>query len=322
MFTLERENDSVFKLLGVKGFSPEKFDGITIDRQGRFVEMLSRDHKPCQIARNPDRRWMRLLPDLRLAVFEFATPVNVRGSTKGLIFTGPKISAEDYNEYDQDMMMFIANSAGIGLENARMFKQLQITYVSTLKSLISIIEAKDAYTRGHTERVASYANAVASRMNLGEDERRRIVFGALLHDIGKVGVLENILHKDGALDSDEWEHLQEHPVVGARIVEKMEFLTGVSEIVRHHHESWDGRGYPDGIKGEDIPLGARIVTVADSFDAMTTDRSYRRALSVDEAVSRLEAAAGIQFDPWVVKIFVSYVRGKGTDIILSDQPTD
>jgi HD-GYP domain-containing protein (c-di-GMP phosphodiesterase class II) len=148
------------------------------------------------------------------------------------------------------------------------------------------------------------------------------MFGALLHDIGKVGVLENVLHKDGALDTDEWEHLQKHPEVGARIVEKMEFLTGVSEIVRHHHETWDGRGYPDGIKGEQIPLGARIVTVADSFDAMTTNRSYRGALPIEEAIRRLEASAGTQFDPWIVKTFVSYIRSKGSDIILTDPPID
>lgn len=322
MFALERENSDTFTLLGVKGFSREKFAGIEVDHKGRFVELLERDQKSCQIARNPDRRWTRLLPDLRLAVFEFVTPITVRGKTKGLIFTGPKISGEDYNEYDRDMVMFIANSAGIGLENSRMFKQLQITYISTLKVLISIIEAKDAYTRGHTERVASYANAISARLKLPEEERRRIMFGAFLHDIGKVGVLENVLHKDGALDKDEWEHLQEHPVVGARIVEKMEFLTGVAEIVRHHHESWDGRGYPEGLKGEKIPLGARIITVADSFDAMTTDRSYRKAMSVDEAVRRLEAAAGTQFDPWIVKTFVSYIRSKGTDLVLADVDDD
>ncbi len=322
MFSLERENHKAFKLLGVKGFSRDKFEGIDIARAGRFVTLLERDLKSVKIARNPDQSWMRLLPDLRLAVFEYVTPVHVRGETKGLIFTGPKINSEEYSEYDQDMMMFIANSAGIGLENARMFKQLQITYVSTLKTLISIIEAKDPYTRGHTERVASYSIAIASRMELSEEHRRRIMFGALLHDIGKVGVLENVLHKTGSLDKDEWELLQEHPVVGSRIVEKMEFLVGVSGIVRHHHESWDGRGYPDGIKGEEIPLGARIVTVADSFDAMTTDRSYRKALSVDEAVSRLEDAAGTQFDPWIVKVFVKYIRRKGTELVLPDSAED
>ncbi|MDP3939946.1 MAG: response regulator [Deltaproteobacteria bacterium] len=318
MFALERENSRKFSLLGVKGFNREKFTGVDIERQGRFVSLLEVDQRPRKIARNPDRRWTRLLPDLRLAVFEYVTPIKVRGATKGLIFTGPKITSEEYNDYDLDMMMYVANSAGIGLENARMFKQLQITYVSTLRSLISIIEAKDTYTRGHTERVASYANAIAARLKLEEEHRRRVMFGALLHDIGKVGVLENVLHTKGKLDEDEWKLLQEHPVVGARVVEKMEFLSGVAEIVKHHHESWDGRGYPDGIKGEAIPLGARIITVADSFDAMTTDRSYRKALSVDEAARRLEGAAGTQFDPRIVRVFVNYVRSKGSEMIVTE----
>jgi len=317
MFALDRENDKTLKLLGVKGFNREKFDELSIDREGRFVSLLESDTQPRKIARNPDRRWTRLLPDLRLAVFEYVTPVRVRGATKGLIFTGPKISGEEYTQYDLDMMMFVGNSAGIGLENSRMFKQLQITYISTLKSLISIIEAKDPYTRGHTERVATYANAITARLKLSEEQRRRIMFGALLHDIGKVGVVENVLHKEGKLDENEWKLLQEHPAVGARVVEKMEFLSGVAEIVRHHHESWDGRGYPDGLKGERIPLGARIVTVADSFDAMTTDRSYRKALSMDEATRRLEASAGTQFDPWIVKVFVGYIRSKGSELVIS-----
>jgi putative nucleotidyltransferase with HDIG domain len=235
------------------------------------------------------------------------------------VFTGPKISGDEYSLYDKDMLTFIANSAGIGLENARLFKQLQVTYVSTLKTLISVIEAKDNYTRGHTERVASYAVAIADRLSLPEAVRRRVTFGALLHDIGKIGVMENILHKEGELDADEWETLKSHPEVGARIVDKMEFLTGTSDIVRHHHESWDGNGYPDALRGEDIPLGARIIAVADSFDAMTTNRSYRRALSIDEAVERLEAGAGTQFDPGIVRVFVRHIREKGLEMVLREE---
>jgi putative nucleotidyltransferase with HDIG domain len=322
MFTLANEQERNFRMLGVKGFNPERFEGVVIERRGRFVEMLEQVQKPVKITRSADRRWMRMLPDLRLAAFEYATPLIVRGNTKGLVFTGPKISVEEYSDHDKHLLTFVANSAGIGLENARMFKQLQLTYVSTLKTLISIIEAKDAYTRGHTERVASYSNAIAARLKLSEEKRRRIMFGALLHDIGKVGVIENVLHKSGKLDKDEWELLQEHPKVGARIVEKMEFLVGVAEIVRHHHESWDGRGYPDGLLGEDIPLGARIVAVADSFDAMTTDRSYRRALSMDEAIERLEAASGTQFDPWIVRTFVKFIRGKGTELVVAPATED
>jgi putative nucleotidyltransferase with HDIG domain len=319
MFSLEREIDRSFRLLGVKGFSDEKFQGIQIDRECEFARLLDQEQSPRKIARNPDRTWAKILPDLRLAVFEYVTPIQVKGENKGIVFTGPKLNGDDYSDYEKDMLMFIANSAGIGMENARLIKQLQVTYVSTLKTLISVIEAKDPYTRGHTERVAAYAVAIANKMNLPEPLRRRITFGALLHDIGKLGVVENILHKEGELNSDEWELLKSHPQIGARIVEKMEFLTGTSEIVNFHHESWDGNGYPDGLKGEEIPLGARIIAVADSFDAMTTDRSYRRALSIDEAVERLQSGAGTQFDPRVVRLFIRHIRQKGHDLVPTEQ---
>lgn len=320
IFSLEKENARVFTLLGVKGFAEEKFAGISIDRDCAFTQSLKDSEKPCKITRTPDRSWLRMLPDLRLAVFEYVTPIRVKGATKGLVFSGPKINAKDYTAYDLDVMMFIANSAGIGMENARLLKQLQQTYVSTLNSLISVIEAKDAYTKGHTERVAAYAVAIANRLRLSEEARRRITFGSLLHDIGKLGVMENVLHKEGKLDADEWELLKSHPEVGAQIVDKMEFLTGTAEIVKHHHESYDGRGYPDGLKGEEIPLGARIVTVADSFDAMTTNRSYRKALSSEQAIRRLQACAGTQFDPRVVRVFVDYLREKGHDMVLVGGP--
>jgi putative nucleotidyltransferase with HDIG domain len=315
LFSLERENDEHFTLLGVKGFSGKKFDGISIGRESEFTALLDEAHDPRRLARNPDRTWARVLPDLRLAVFEYVTPIKVREKIKGIIFTGPKLNGEDYTNYDKDMMTFIANSTGIGMENARLLKQLQVTYVSTLKTLISVMEAKDAYTKGHTERVASYAVAIAAKLMLPEPMRRRITFGALLHDIGKLGVMESILYKEGKLDTTEWDLLKSHPEIGASVVDKMEFLTGTSEIVKHHHESWDGTGYPDGLKGEEIPLGARIVAVADSFDAMTTNRSYRRALSIDEAIERMQSAAGTQFDPRIVRLFVHHIREKGYELV-------
>lgn len=314
-FSVKRENSKFFSLLGMKGFAEEKFEGLKIDRNCEFIKLLEGSEKPNKITRNPDQPWMRILPDLRLAVFEYATPILVKGQTKGLVLTGPKINAVEYTSYDFDMMMFIANSAGIGMENARLIKQLQLTYVTTLNSLISVIEAKDPYTKGHTERVAAYSVAIANKLRLTEDQCRRITFGALLHDIGKVGVLENVLHKEGKLDAKEWELLKSHPEVGAHIVEKMEFLTDTAEIVKYHHESWNGRGYPDGLTGDDIPLGARIVTVADSFDAMTTNRTYRSALSSEQAIQRLEAGAGTQFDPKIIKVFVRHIREKGYDLV-------
>jgi putative nucleotidyltransferase with HDIG domain len=314
LFALEHENDKEFSLLGVRGFDAKRFDGLALVRNSEFVTMLDKGERPQQVARNPDQKWVKKLPDLRLAVFEYASPIAFNGEIKGVVFTGPKLSGEAYSEYDIDIMMFIANSIALGMENSHLVTQLQTTYVSTLRSLISIIEAKDSYTKGHTERVASYAMALANRLSFDEETLRTILFGALLHDIGKMGVLDQIIQKPGPLTEAEWELMRAHPVVGAQIVEKMEFLTGTIDIVRHHHESWNGKGYPDGLRGENIPLLARIVTVADSFDAMTTDRPYRKALSLDEAVRRLEEASGVQFDAELVKVFVKYVREKGRDL--------
>ncbi len=311
LFGVERENATEFRLLGVRGFEARRFDGLVIPRTSAFAELLEEELHAQRIARNPDQRWIKRLPDLRLAIFEYATPIVIRGEMKGIVFTGPKLSGRDYTEYELDLITIIANSVGIGMENAHLLTQLQTTYVATLRSLISIIEAKDPYTKGHTERVASYSIALANRLRLDEDDLRRIMFAALMHDIGKMGVLDEIVNKPGALTEEEWELMRQHPVTGSELVEKMEFLNGTSDIVRHHHESWNGRGYPDGLRGDGIPLGARIVTVADSFDAMTTDRPYRKALSVDEAVRRLEKAAGIQFDPELVRVFVQYIREKG-----------
>ena len=206
------------------------------------------------------------------------------------------------------MLQFLCNSAGVGMENVRLFKDLQSTYLSTVKTLVSIIEAKDSYTKGHTERVADYAAAIAETMDLPREAQRLIAFGAILHDIGKLGVLEQVLNKEDKLNDEEWEILKAHPEVGATIIENMEFLTGTVALVRHHHESYDGLGYPDGLKGEEIPLGARIITVADSFDAMITDRPYRKALSWSKAVKTLKVKSGIQFDPVVVDNFIELIK--------------
>jgi putative nucleotidyltransferase with HDIG domain len=310
LFGLERENAAEFSLLGVKGFDAKRFAGMTIARSAPFATLLGQEQHAQQVARNADQRWIKCLPDLRLAVFEYATPIMVHGEMTGIVFTGPKLTGQDYSEYELDIITIIANSVGIGMQNAHLITQLQTTYVSTLRSLISIIEAKDPYTKGHTERVASYSVALANRVDLREDDLKRIMFAALMHDIGKMGVLDEIVNKPGALTEAEWELMRAHPVVGAGIVEKMDFLNGTADIVRYHHEAWNGKGYPDGLRGDDIPLGARIVTVADSFDAMTTDRPYRKALTVDQAIAQLEGGAGVQFDADLVKVFVKYIRDK------------
>jgi putative two-component system response regulator len=179
-------------------------------------------------------------------------------------------------------------------EQARRIEKL---YLSSVHSLVTALEAKDPHTRGHSDRVAEYAVAIAAGMDGIDEEALRI--GAQLHDIGKIGIGSGILRKSGSLDADEVQEVHLHPDIGVQILAPLLGPGQAMDVVRHHHERWDGSGYPDGLAGEAIPLVARIVAVADTFDAMTTKRPYRGALSAEQALREIEAEAGRQFDPAV-----------------------
>lgn len=241
--------------------------------------------------------------------FNYSFPLVVKSSLIGIIFVGSKVNNQDYTDEDLEMLKSICTSAATGLENARLYTELQSTYLSTIKVLVSTIEAKDAYTRGHTERVAEYAKLLAEEMNLPKKQKEVVCFGAALHDIGKLGVYENILNKPSSLTEKEWSIIRSHPEVGANIIKNMKFLEAACDLVRHHHERLDGKGYPDGLKGEEISLGARIVAVADSFDAMTSDRSYRKAYTFGEAVEQLKQQ-GDKFDSDIVSYMELLVKKK------------
>lgn len=185
-----------------------------------------------------------------------------------------------------------------------LYTQMRTTYVETIQSLSKAIDAKDRYTKGHSERVARYSVAVARHMKLPEQQIEALEYMAILHDTGKIGISDRVLNKPGKLEMEEFEAMKKHPLIGEKIIEDIKFLAESRKVVRHHHERWDGLGYPDGLKGEDIPLGARIIAVADAFDAMTSDRPYRRALPVEAAMRELKRCAGTQFDPKVVRAFL------------------
>ncbi|MCL5676799.1 MAG: diguanylate cyclase, partial [Firmicutes bacterium] len=186
--------------------------------------------------------------------------------------------------------------------------------VQTVLSLAKIEEMKDAYTRGHSERLRDYAMEVGQVLGLGETDLQNIAYGAMLHDIGKVAIPSELLHKPGELTLQEQRIMRMHPIFGEAIVADVELLQGARSIIRHHQERYDGRtsgdrpGYPDGLKGGEIPLGARIIAVVDAYDAMTTDRPYRSGMKPEDALAELRANAGTQFDPDVVRVFENIVR--------------
>lgn len=206
-------------------------------------------------------------------------------------------------EYQRSLERMVAERT-IELQNA--LEALDKTYIFTLRALVTALDTRDEETQGHSMRVVKYTLKLAELMNWGDKERlKHLEYGALLHDIGKIGIPDPILRKPGKLTKEEWDVMKTHPDVGYKILHKIEFLEEPSQVVLHHHERFDGSGYPSGLKGHDIPIGSRIFAVADTVDAMTSERPYRSALSFEEASNELLKFSGIQFDPIVVDAFHS-----------------
>jgi putative nucleotidyltransferase with HDIG domain len=222
----------------------------------------------------------------------------------------------------------VALAAGASRELERRRRESQAMFVQTLTTLADTIDLRDPYTAGHSKRVAAYSKLLAEDLGLTVHDVEQIESGALMHDIGKVGVPDAVLFKPGALDADERMLIRGHPVIGAGILRGLPTMSEVVPCILHHHERVDGTGYPDGLCGEAIPLGARIIAVADAFDAMTTDRPYRRGLTVDAAVAELLAQEGTQFDRRCVLAFAELVlRGEivpppraGGEVVFAQRP--
>jgi putative two-component system response regulator len=190
-------------------------------------------------------------------------------------------------------------------ELVEMNAQLRHLFLNTVQSLVHTLEAKDKYTEGHSRRVAKMAETMAKHLRFTDSQLERIHLAAILHDIGKIGVREACLNKPGRLTPAEYDEVKQHPLISERILKPIEALEDILPNIRHHHERFDGKGYPSGLRGTDIPIGSRILSVADSYDAMTSDRPYRRALSVHETLEELKRNTGTQFDPELVTLFLS-----------------
>jgi len=241
-------------------------------------------------------------------VFVLTIPLITRGKVKGVLALGTGDSA--FSAEGVFTAEKIAAQIAVALENARLYEDLKGLFFATVASLANAIDAKSPWTKGHSERVMRTAGRIAREMGLPEEMVERVEIGGLLHDIGKIGIVERVLEKPDSLSEAESPSMRLHPVKGVSILAPIEQLKDVLPAILHHHERWDGKGYPDRLKGEEIPLAARIVTVADSFDAMVAVRPYKQGRSVEEALKELNACSGTQFDPKVVEVFVRYVERK------------
>jgi HD-GYP domain-containing protein (c-di-GMP phosphodiesterase class II) len=187
-------------------------------------------------------------------------------------------------------------------------RQNQELFLETIRTLAAAIDAKDRYTRGHSERVSSYSMAISKHLGLSQEEVFRVHIAAILHDVGKLGIKDGILNKPGGLSDEEFEVMRKHPAIGAQIMSPIRMLKDIIPGIRNHHETWDGNGYPDGLEGEQIPIVARIIGIADTFDAMTTTRPYQQAMTLDYVLSKMKAMSGSRFDPMVIDAFMAAVK--------------
>ena len=255
------------------------------------------------VDKNPEFSKMSRLGFIRESVL--CAPITDKGQVTGTITIANPVDGSKYTDSDLELLGTIAAQASVAIRNARLYEEQEQTYLNTVQALVSAIEASDAYTRGHSERVTRFSVALGRRVGLAEDSLRRLERAAVLHDIGKIGIDINILHKREKLTPADIEVLKQHPSIGVRILDPISFLGEVREIIEQHHERYDGQGYPKGLTADEWLLEARILAVCDTYDAMTSDRPYRRALPMEVAIQEIRDHSGRQFDPDVAAAFIS-----------------
>jgi len=215
-----------------------------------------------------------------------------------------------FTESDLEMLETLAHQVGTAIENALLYQEQHETFLGVTMAFVDALEKRDDYTGGHTRRVHEYSMAIAEHLGLPEKLHEELHLCAILHDIGKIGVSDQVLQKPGKLEPEEFAEMRRHPSIGSEILEHVKSLRAMIGGVRHHHEKFDGNGYPDNKRGEEIPLIARIIAVADTFDAMTSTRPYRTALNHEKALNELIACSGTQFDPAVVNAFLEVYNNR------------
>jgi putative nucleotidyltransferase with HDIG domain len=284
---------------------------VKINTENSIAGQVAHTGKPLivnDVSRDPNFR--RNIDNITRFVTKslICVPLVTHNKTIGVLEVLNKLDGSDFNESDMHTLVSVATTAAMAIENTRLHQTILDAYKSTISTLAAAIDAKDPYTLGHSQRVMEFSLLAGSSLSLPTEEMEILEYAGILHDIGKIVVDARILNKPGNLTLPEWNIIREHPAIGANLLKKIPFLEKASNIVLYHHERYDGKGYPDGLKGEEIPMGARLIAVADAFDTMTTDRSYRPASSIDYSVNELRGCTGTQFCPVAVEAFISGFR--------------
>ncbi len=316
MIMLADEEDKTLVLAGSSGASTDemrKFGAyrVSLSRVSNLLVRTYVSGTPALVDENsrrvlnPENAILRAFAPTSFAV----VPLISRGKVIGVMAADRRSAKEAITQEDLDYLSGFGNHVAVALENSRLYQSLEQAYLEAIRSLARALEAKDPYTSGHSERVSRYSERLAIALEIPEQQTRQLTLACLIHDIGKIGVSERVLHKPTALDRMEQGIIRQHPVTGESIIRPLKGLEQVARFIRHHHEHYDGTGYPDRLAGDAIPLESRIMAIADCYDAMTTKRPYREPLPEEAVCRELTEFSGTQFDPSLVEVFLRLVEG-------------
>jgi HD-GYP domain-containing protein (c-di-GMP phosphodiesterase class II) len=314
---MEAEASSVFRIdekrkdlyfITARGEKGKEAKEIRVPMGKGIVGWVAEHGKPLLVPDvRKDRRWFRGVDEKTKWVTRsiLAVPLVVKGKVIGVAEVLNKKGDRKFDKADLELFAALGNQIAIAVENASLYSDLDKLFLSSIRAIVEAVDAKDPYTRGHSSRVVEYALQIGRALTRNKDKLKEIEISAILHDVGKIGIPDKILGKPGRLTRREQTYMERHPEFSAAIVEPIELLKKLMKNIMHHHERIDGDGYPGGLMGRNIPLVARIICIADAFDAMTTDRPYRKRKSTRTALRELQRHAGTQFDQKLVSIFVT-----------------
>ncbi len=282
--------------------------------EGQALEMALNGEKDCLLPgslHRPDD--CQGVEGGRAVSTAISVPLFLRNEMIGVLNADKRRSGGRFDAHQLKLLYIFASQVAVSVENVRLHENLKEKLLNAVSTLAMALEAKDPYTRGHSQRVSHYSVQIAHELGLDERETEVIRIAGILHDIGKIGIRDEILHKEGKLTEEEWKQIRKHPEVSVSILSRIPDLKGIIKIIRHHHEHYDGKGYPSGLAGEQIPLGARILAVTDMLDALISDRPYREKITFMEAVEEIRKVSGTQLDPRIVEALDRIVENLSLD---------
>jgi len=287
-------------------FQTERPKDAEITVSATISAQVLRDHESVlSLDAMSDRRFAAAQSIMKQGVRSvMCVPLKSADRILGMIYIDKASQVNRYDEDDLKLLTAIGSKAGVGVENALLYRDVQSLFLSTIDTIIDTIRAKDVYTRGHSERVRNYSVLLGNELGLDAKQMQTLRLAAVLHDVGKIGMPDRLLYNKDALRPEEYEEIKVHAAQGADLLSKIDRLKDVVPIVRHHHEALDGSGYPDGLKGDQIPLLSKIIAIADTFDACTTDRPYQKGMSDEQAIGILRKVSGKHLDPDLVETFI------------------